>query len=479
MRFAVPGAALLLVLLAGCVHQLPPEIHLKSADNTGVVFGRIAPLQGAEEGWIEYQKADGKKAKTGLAPDGYFVIQAAHGSLHLVGFAYREAKRLHTVTFASPPAFDVRAAAVTYVGLVLLSPLTQDVYLTDDFIRDREWLLTRYGDKKAPVSQFANQKFYDLMVHYQRVPEPAPQVDGGRAVVPETLFLMGDVLPGGCLAGPGGADKTEIPPREILVSSFRIDVAPVSRDAFGHEGAEAIDHVSWNDAADYCARKGGRLPTEAEWELAARGPRWGRRYYAGAPPLTSGKPVGVGETPATDAASKWEKSPYGVEFQGADLAEWTRDWYGPPAVADVPARDPQGPPTGDEKVVRAGPYRFAAAPSPGLKSVGFRCVYGGADLSKTPVQSANPQPPAPPAAPPPREPKKDKPPEQLKTARVIADGNVYAGPSTKAAVAARVAAGDLVTVIGWSDEFYLVRMADGEEGFVRKDLLDEHNGGRP
>jgi formylglycine-generating enzyme required for sulfatase activity len=121
----------------------------------------------------------------------------------------------------------------------------------------------------------------------------------------------------------------------------------------GHAHDRPVVMVTWHGAAAYCQWAGGRLPTEAEWEYAARGPE-GNLYPWGSEPPTCdlanhGRCVGV---PA-DASSH----PAGASWCGAlDMAgnvwEWVSDWFG--TYPDTPQENPTGPATGEVPVLRGG-----------------------------------------------------------------------------------------------------------------------------
>ena len=130
-----------------------------------------------------------------------------------------------------------------------------------------------------------------------------------------------------------------------------------------------VIHVSWNDAMAYCEWAGVRLPSEAEWEMAARGGLvqkrfvWGDEFSPGGRTMCN---IFEGSFPVENTAEdgyvgtapvdSFPSNGFGLHNMAGNVWEWCSDWFHATYHLNGPRHDPQGPPSGEAKVMRGGSY---------------------------------------------------------------------------------------------------------------------------
>ncbi len=257
-------------------------------------------------------------------------------------------------------------------------------------------------------------------------PAAEPQASAIRTVVRGGVEVEQVFVPAGSFPmGSDDGDDDERPVHEVTLDAFWIDRTEVTNAQFAgcvaagacqppentsnytrdqYYGNDAfadypVIYVSWNDASDFCAWAGGRLPTEAEWEVAARGPEgqvypWGDTFDGerlnfcdvNCPFDWADKGVDDGYADTAPVGSY----PDGDSWVGAlDMAgnvwEWVNDWYDSGYYGASPDENPSGPGSGEYRVLRGGAwsngdydarssYRLYDQPVNRYDFVGFRCA---------------------------------------------------------------------------------------------------------
>ena len=215
--------------------------------------------------------------------------------------------------------------------------------------------------------------------------------------IPKGVFAMG------CVSGDTKCRPDEYPPHRVTIpEDFWIGQSAVKVRAYEdfvkktkrsmpaaipsvNEDWREKDHpmvkVTWQDANAYCQYAGGRLPSEAEWEYAARGGRTG---------LIVGETRESKQWPFTRPVAESASNGFGFLGTSENVEEWVGDWYGDTYYSTSPGCSAQGSASGKEKVVRGGSWvasrrlseRVASNPDVATSYRGFRCVVPAAILDQ-------------------------------------------------------------------------------------------------
>lgn len=231
---------------------------------------------------------------------------------------------------------------------------------------------------------------------------PAPPPEQAASVmvsIPSARFTMGD----------RNGEPDEYPERSIQLTGFRIDRTEVTNAAYAlcvqaracdptpyasdsvlGKPSHPVVGVTWYDAQAFCEWVKKRLPTEAQWEFAAKGKDHRKfPWKGGFDPKRANTvlPADGFEKTAPVEMFRGGESPHGVLNMAGNVAEWVADYFDPTHYGSENASkmNPTGPESGQKRVVRGGSYRDTAhlvrvsarrakRPTDSDNTIGFRCV---------------------------------------------------------------------------------------------------------
>ena len=280
------------------------------------------------------------------------------------------------------------------------------IYVGDDFLENR--FAVFLGGEGASLPAQSEKKIESTLLAISQAAglelktEPAAQAQTTDArpvsmvFVPAGEFIMGSNT---VHLDPFWIDKTEVT-NAMYASCVQAGACSAPRSDHSHTrdnyyGNPEFDHypviyVSWVDAQNYCSWSGGRLPTEAEWEKAARGTD-GRTFPWGeADPSSTGDLLNYRAQDTTEVGIYRDGvSPYGALDMAGNVSEWVADWLSLDYYNSPSPANPLGPDSGEYRVWRGGSWattltelvrtssRTGNFPTDSSGGIGFRCARDG------------------------------------------------------------------------------------------------------
>jgi formylglycine-generating enzyme required for sulfatase activity len=216
-------------------------------------------------------------------------------------------------------------------------------------------------------------------------PAPEPPQSGirdkkGNSIEPEVILVPAGTF----MMGNDGSESNEKPVHEVTMHAYYIGKYEITNRQYkafieltglkspttwedGNFPEQVADHpvtgIAWEDAYAYCdwlsdfSKKKYRLPTEAEWERAARGGLAGMKFPWGNDINKLRANYGKNYSEGTTPAGKIKPNEFGICDMAGNAAEWVADWYSDEYYGQSPKEDPKGPDSGSKKVVRGGSWR--------------------------------------------------------------------------------------------------------------------------
>lgn len=224
---------------------------------------------------------------------------------------------------------------------------------------------------------------------------PLPPTSSAQPAAPEGMVF----IEGGCFEmGSNTGEPDEKPVHKVCLEDFYIDQYEVTQAAFEKETGKntsyfkgcsdcPVEQVDWKEAGSFCGKMGKRLPTEAEWEYAARSGGKKEKYAGINDELDIDDYAWFGHNSGSKTHPVGQKKPNALELYdiGGNVWEWVADWYGASYYSESPEQNPNGPTSGDKRVLRGGSWfnnsdylrasnRGYDTPDSRVFLTGFRCA---------------------------------------------------------------------------------------------------------
>lgn len=269
---------------------------------------------------------------------------------------------------------EARRGESVLTAAELALPLLKGELADVPLLASLTWALDFFPGRDPALAERARELREAAVRPLRRLREPPPRPgldDPGWVTIPAGAFAMG--------TGPdepwtGDSFANERPRHPVAVSAFRMMTHEVTREAFarlfaessgtpsGDAGRLPAAGVDWYSAYAYAAWLGGRLPTEAEWEYAARAgcafEHCTRTGAAATLDQVAWHRRNAFDPRAQEAVVQpvagLEPNPWGLFDMFGNVWEWTADWYGP--YGDAARTDPMGPAAGEERTMRGGGF---------------------------------------------------------------------------------------------------------------------------
>ena len=242
--------------------------------------------------------------------------------------------------------------------------------------------------KTVPAALHKKGTIKSIMATISESAAPAETVPG-MVRVPGGSFMMG--------SPEGVGEGDEHPQHTVTVNGFYMDKTEVTQAEYARVMGKnpsyfigcpscPVDSVSWDNANEYCGKLGKRLPTEAEWEYAARAGT-ATKYYWGNDLNDAYTWHYDNSDDKTHPVARKKPNAFGLYDMVGNVWEWCADWYAEDYYSKTISNNPKGPDSGEKRITRGGgfghnregyilrcAYRNAYAPAYRNVNVGFRCA---------------------------------------------------------------------------------------------------------